>query len=190
MKVQCQTDPKYSSMVSNQCSWCAAEFIKNRKELLNYYVHNNECDLTNLYNKCLLAGSIKRKEYNQRLYGENIDNTTLLDQYDFTVISFMTMIINCDVEFLKLLPDSLKEEFYENKYSMVDNTYFDSHISDGASYLASRHGQSFAIIPFLQNYLILDSHIHETKLLSPKELTAYLYNKDCGHTHVTLLKIC
>tara|TARA_B100001063_G_scaffold247248_1_gene291646 strand:+ start:5616 stop:6236 length:621 start_codon:yes stop_codon:yes gene_type:complete len=189
MKVMCQTDKEFSNISSNQCSWCAAEFIKEKDNLKQLFLHKNLNKFNDMYNQCLLNGSNKRKQFNSKLYGENIDNKTLLQQYKFSVVSYFTMIGNEDPEFVKILPKDLKEEFYEKKYIMLDLDYFNSHISDGACYLASRHGQSFSIIPIFNKYLILDSHIHTTKVFTSQELTKYLFNENCGHTHVTLIKV-
>ena len=187
--VKCQTDNEYSTISSNQCSWCAAEFIKHKRELRNLFI-SNETKFIELYNKCLKDGSEKRKQYNHRLYGENIDNKTLLSQYDdICIIMYLTIIKNIDTSFIKILPDDFKQEFYTKKYIILNENYFENRISDGASFLASRHGQSFAIIPILQRYLVLDSHIHKAKLMTKEELSNYLVNENCGHTHITLIKV-
>jgi hypothetical protein len=189
ISVMCQTDKKFSDISSNQCSWCAAEFIKKKDKLKQLFLEKKINKFTDVYNECLFKGSNKRKQFNDKLYGENIDNKTLLEQYNFAVISYLTMLENEEPDFVNILPKDLKEEFYKKKYIMIDINYFNDHISDGACYLASRHGQSFSIIPMFNKYLILDSHIHTTKVFTGEELTKYLFNENCGHTHVTLIKI-
>ena len=82
----CQTDKKFSDISSNQCSWCAAEFIKKKDKLKQLFLEKKINKFTDVYNECLFKGSNKRKQFNDKLYGENIDNKTLLEQYNFAVI--------------------------------------------------------------------------------------------------------
>ena len=189
ISVNPQTNKEYSNISSNQCSWCAAEFIKHKKNL-RYLFLSNKAEFIELYNTCLKKGSEMRKEYNHRQYGENIDNKILLEKYDFNIISYYTIIEKYDKNFVEILPEDLKIEFYSNKYISIDTDYFKTQISDGTSYLASRHGLSFCIIPIINNYLILDPHVTIARIMTGTELSNYLFNENYGHTHITLIKVC
>ena len=184
--VKSQTDNEYSTISSNQCSWCAAEFIVKRKELLYNFINNRD-KFIEIYNQCLYNGSIKRRDYKDKLYGENIDNKNLLSKYTIDIISQHTIIMNNDSNFLEILPGELRDEFYTNKYTEITIQEFKEY-QDNLSCLISRHGQSFAIIPILQRYLVLDSHIHKAKIMTKEKLSHYLFNENCGHTFITIIK--
>ena len=185
--VNCQTDELCSSISSNQCSWCAAEFI-SKKEKLIYFFFNDEEEFRKLYRECLLEGSRKRKEFGTLLYGENVDNKTLLSKYNFDIIYSNTILCNEDEKFLNILPDSLKDEFYSRIYinTSINNLKFETNLS----ILISRHGQSFSVLKVVDKFLVLDSHIHEAKIMTLEELKKYIVSDDSGHTHVTLLSVC
>ena len=188
ISVNPQTNKEYSNISSNQGSWCAAEFIKHKKNL-RYLFLSNKAKFIELYNTCLKNGSEMRKEYNHRQYGENIDNKILLENYDFNIISYYTIIEKYDKNFVKSLPEDLKIEFYSNKYVSINTDYFKTYISDGTSYLASRHGLTLSIIPIVGFYLVLNPHITTAQIMTGTELSDYLYNDNSGYTHLTLIKV-
>lgn len=182
--VPCQTDPEYKAISSNQCSWCAAEFAKNAHTLKRLFFSDRSA-FVELYKTCLLEGSIKRRDNNNRQYGENIDNTALLGFYELENYKFETILLNNDPEFIEILPKDLREEFYQRRH--VDGDSLDAIIGN-IYVMASRHGQSFTIIPLINDlFLILDSHVHNIGLVNRDGLDKYVKHDHGGHTHITLI---
>ena len=182
-EVPCQTDPEYAKISSNQCSWCAAEFATNAKKLIRLFAEDKNA-FKDLYKQCLSQGSIKRQLNNGTQYGENIDNSGLLGNYQMTNFKFKTIILNNDPSFVEVLPNDLKEEFYSRIHVKEDNI---DDITGNIYVMVSRHGQSFTVIPIGDRYLILDSHIHTLGLIDRVGLEKYIKHDHGGHTHVTLI---
>lgn len=188
-KVPNQTDPEYSNISSNQCSWIAHSFAKNYKKFKEYLITNNTEKFIELYKKCLLEGSYDRKKYGKLTYGENIDNKLIIEKYKLDIYALYTKDYNIDEKFLKILPDDLLNEFYINKQLETDDII--KHIIGNIFALVSRHGQSFVVIPLTSSkFMILDSHIHEVKLLTKEEMEKYVLCDYGGYTHITLLLGC
>ena len=59
--------------------------------------------------------------------------------------------------------------------------------------LISRHGQSFAIIPINDLFLVLDSHVHTIKLMNYNNISKYIKYQigntidTTAHLHITIL---
>ena len=183
--VACQTDELYSSISSNQCSWCAALFAKHFIELKRAFVSNDINRFTALYNECLRNGSLLRKQYGTKLYGENIDNILINKHVELTTFANYTLLANEDNEFISLLPDDLKYEFYKNIHIKIDDL---SVITNNLYALISRHGQSFTVVPITSDiFLILDSHVHSVRTMNKIEMEKYVKYDHGGHLHLTII---
>lgn len=181
-----QSDTEYSNISSNQCSWVAHCFAKNYRKFKEYLMTNNNENFIELYKECLLEGSNDRKKYGKLTYGENIDNSLVIKNYGLNIYALYTKTFNDTEEFLKILPDDLRYEFYMNVQLKTDDII--KHIIGNVFALVSRHGQSFVVIPITSlRYLILDSHIHDVQLLEKEEMVKYVLCDYGGHTHITLV---
>jgi hypothetical protein len=190
-EVPCQTDPEYK-ISSNQCSWCAVLFGINYKELLKAYL-NDKAEFIKLYKKYLNDSTLMRKEYGQPLYGENIDNKILKEKTELTNRIFKEANFELNPkksqEFLKLLPDDLKNEFYTKKYININDFSF---LLSYKFTLISRHGQSFVIIPYGNHFLVLDSHAHHIGLMTYDNTVKYIKYQNSenlidGYLFITIL---
>ena len=191
ISVPAQTDPEYSAISSNQCSWCAVEFALARRKLLETFQQSDKTEFLAVYTQCMMEGSQKRKELGTFLYGENIDSQNLLDHYTdkLNILHKNTLRMNEDPEFVSILHPDLASEFYTRKYA--ENASLDTILSrmPYVSYLLlSRHGQSLCVIrAFSTHYLILDSHLHTARLATKEDTASHILMDNGGHTHLTLL---
>jgi hypothetical protein len=183
--VLCQTDAAFSSISSNQCSWCAALFAKHAKELKQYFVSNDTKMFLEIYNKCLQEGSLLRKQYGTKLYGENIDNERIKKYVELETVADFTLLANEDPTFLELLPDDLKYEFYKNIHIKIDDL---SVITGNLFAMISRHGQSFTVVPVTSDiFLIFDSHVHIVRTMNKEEMEKYVKCDHGGYLHLTII---
>lgn len=189
--VPAQTDTEYSSVSSNQCSWCAAEFALKRTAIIQAWMSKNTQEFLHLYNSCMKTASQKRKDLGTFLYGENIDSENLLNHYgkQLDIVHKYTLKLHTDTTFPEILHPDLRAEFYTRDY--VDYISLESILHDMPfkSYLlVSRHGQSLCVIRVHSNsYLILDSHLHIASMATKEETMKHILMDNGGHTHVTLL---
>ena len=189
--VPAQTDPQYSAISSNQCSWCAVEFALHSKQLASTFLDKDSSAFLTLYNQCMLEASQKRKELGTFLYGENIDSANLLHYYKpyLEILHKNSIKLNDDPTFVDILHKDLKSEFYERMYA--DHLTIDS-ILERMPYhsflLVSRHGQSLCVIRMMSySFLILDSHLHIAQHLNKEDTKKHILMDNGGHTLVTLL---
>lgn len=181
----------YSSISSNQCSWCAFEFVSAFKTFisnvskLSRFNDNfkNEQVLKNIYeiyDKCVLLGSEKRKQYGIVPYGENITNKMLQSKYNNITITdgfyckenpdkYFPIDKDYENEFMNI--DSLIEVSREQLYKLVTNwlTY------DNRIIFVNRYGQSFAILHATKDTVfICDSHCKYTGLANFEKMFKYI----------------
>jgi hypothetical protein len=191
LSVLAQTDAEYSTVSSNQCSWCAVEFGLRRQDLIKAWTSRQPETFLNIYKECLAVASQKRKTFGTFLYGENIDSKNLLDHYasNITIAHTNTIRMHEDSEFLNILHPDLASEFYTRSYTdhvpldeIVNRMPFNSFL------LVSRHGQSLCVIRVHTNmFLILDSHLHIATMSSKEDTMTHIKMDNGGHTHLTLL---
>ncbi len=188
--VPAQTDAEYSAISSNQCSWAAYEFVKHSSKLRHALYKNNIDDFLETYKKCLHDASILRKNTKDCLYGENIDTPIIQENYKNTVSVCCTNGVykNEDPDFLSVLHEDLKREFYTRKYFENDMENVMKAVSGITCLLVSRHGQSFALLPYFGRYLICDSHLHEASVVSKEDAIKHILMDYGGHLHVTILE--
>lgn len=188
--VPSQADEPYTSEASNQCSWCAAEFVmKGKNFILKAQSHDNEA-FKQLYAECMAEGTRKRKEFGTVTYGENVDNEVLLSKYPnmHIIIKFTMKNFGHTDEFLELVPKELKDEFYTRGHQLVDPTVLMQQLTLGRFALVSRHGLSIAIIPLRnQQFLVLDSHCREVGTMTSEDTCKYIMYDDDGYKYITIV---
>ena len=195
--VSAQTDSEYSSVSSNQCSWAAAEFALHSQELRRSLIKNDISSFVELYKKCLLRASELRSKTSGCLYGENIDTPVLEDNYKknenkdpyLEIFEHLSVLKNTDAEFIKILHPDLAREFYTRTYTEREIGRIVNEVRNTTCLLVSRHGQSLAVIPFYNNYLICDSHLHEAKVVSQDDMIHHCLMDHGGHLHMTLMLV-
>jgi hypothetical protein len=211
--VPSQTDYNFLKIASNQCSWIAIEFIINNNELIKSINILNIKKFSKYYRKCMLKGSgLRRKiqkssneNYNidiygdiilNAIYGENIDTPILLENYKniLKIENKYTIIKNENNEFLNILHEDLKKEFYTRKYNIIDETILLTIISSlhekNQGLLVSRHGQSLSIMPVKEEkYIICDSHYHHSQILDKTNTLKHILMDNGGHLHLTILLV-
>lgn len=177
--VPSQYQKPYNS-VSNQCSWFASESVKEKFKLLKYY----KTDLVkykNLYTRILDKATKLREQallQNQILVGENIDqvgqlfdiNHCLCDSQDIS--TFMIMFPEME---LIIRPNSNTTTFDD-----LCNTIKHSN----NSLICNRFGQSFCAIRCNNDFLILDSHIGFSGIMSPDNLIDYIVYDNIQNNYV------
>jgi hypothetical protein len=195
INVSCQTDNEYK-ISSNQCSWCAALFGLNYEELIRSFFASNKDKFLKIYHNCLKEGSELRRDNNKYLYGENIDSENLFEQLNMSkrIVANFSYLSGTDNDFIKILPDDLKNEFYTRIHVPINNL---SVIKSYKFCLISRHGQSFTVIPIGDSFLVLDSHVHTIGLMNYDNVVKYIKYQSVsnsesdsetdGHLHVTIL---
>lgn len=159
--VKCQYDQEYKMISSNQCSWCSYEFVSNLKSLITNFKKE---EFQDIYNKCLLDGSTKRKECNKYKCGENIDDEDILKSYQVTIVERYKTVLNKEqADICELLDPELRDTFFKRDNVIelelvklkqrLDNLFF------GQFLIINRYGQSFAILGVEKNQvMIVDSH--------------------------------
>ena len=193
ISVPAQTDSEYSSIASNQCSWAAVEFALRASELRHSFAKNPE-EFLKIYKECLEnASRLRASAGTKHLYGENIDTPELLDHYlgrrAFTITDSITIKQNTSSEFLDILHEDLKREFYSREHNTRTIDVAMAGIFGGQCALVSRHGQSLAVIPFYDRYLICDSHLHTAFAVKKDEAIKHILMDSGGHLHLTILLI-
>jgi hypothetical protein len=192
IQVPAQTDPEYSSISSNQCSWAAYEFVKNSTSLRLALYKNNREQFLEIYRQCLHDASHLRKNTTGCLYGENIDTPIIKEHYSKSVdcVYHSGVYQNEDPEFISILHEDLRREFYTRKYheNSTENI-INGAFGTRSCLLVSRHGQSFAIIPYYGRYLICDSHLHESVIVSKDDAIKHMCMDYGGHLHVTIMQV-
>src|SRR5258706_8507619 len=115
-KFQVKSQYDFGHIATNQCSWCACEFVKMSHHLLTSFLFGKEKTFQQIYEECLLNGSNNREKNNSCLSGENIDDLRIKKIYanNFTIINFNKTEININQkqDFLDLLDDNLKNQFF------------------------------------------------------------------------------
>lgn len=187
LSVPAQTD--YSDISSNQCSWCAMEFALKAPIFRKLFRESKEdkTDILELYTSCLVRGSKLRRDHGTFLYGENIDSANLLAYYRYDVLQKRTVCKNLDQDLLKILHPDLRSEFYTRVYDQVSLNEILNTVVPTISLLVSRHGQSLCIIPHGTKFIVLDSHLHELRVMTKEDTLKHIAMDHGGHLHLTLL---
>ena len=189
LSVSAQTDPEYSAIASNQCSWAAAEFLLKSSELRHSF-HKNPEEFVRIYKECLeRASHLRAAAGKTHLYGENVDTPELLAHYEgkFRTTDRITVKRNESAEFLDILHPDLKREFYTREHNLRPFSAVMSGICGPQCALVSRHGQSLAVIPYYGRYLICDSHLHHAMVLSMEDTVKHILMDEGGHLHLTVI---
>jgi len=194
MNVHAQTDKEFAEISSNQCSWVAWNFARRSKELTKALMEKDGARFTEVYNECMLDGSVRRAPHQTaRPFGENIDNDWVLDaNKDITVLTKMQVIKETPEAkmMLAMVSDDVKKEAFTEKYTLRNVLTEELRIMSGsAAMLVNRHGQSFTVVPYLGKYLILDSHLHETKVISLEETNEYCLADNGGYLFLTAITV-
>jgi hypothetical protein len=198
ISVPAQTDPAYSAIASNQCSWAAAEFAIHSDELISAVYNNNMTEFQRIYCECLLKASKLREASGQHcLYGENIDTPVLETHYTraqpgeryLNILEHCTVLKNEDPAFVEILHPDLAREFYTRVHSLRPLESSINSLTGGVCLLASRHGQSLCILSLGSMYLICDSHLHVARLATKEEMMNHVLMDHGGHLHLTLMLV-
>jgi hypothetical protein len=196
LSVPAQTDDAYSAIASNQCSWAAYEFAIKQSDLKRSFLKDPE-EFVSIYKGCLeRASRLRASAGSKHLYGENIDTPELIKYYEgntrpfMTITEMITIKKNISDEFLDILHDDLRREFYSRTHgerSSIESAF--SGIFGSSCAVVSRHGQSLAVIPFMSRYLICDSHLHTAFLASKADMMKHVLMDNGGHLHLTIMII-
>jgi len=190
VSVCCQTDEEFK-ITSNQCSWCAGEFALNYKKFIEFYISNKE-QYCELYRKCVENGTNSRKTFGIKTYGENIDNEVLLQTLNLKCKIHLSLTYESNTqkseEYINILPEDLKSEFYSKSYIFIQNF---SIVSSYKFIMISRHGLSLTMIPFFGRFLVLDPHVHYSGVMTRENAEKYIKyqitDSDDSYVKVTLL---
>jgi len=179
-----QNDDEYKTISLNQNSWCAAEFAKHGAILIKSFFAN-EKEFINIYSKCLLSGSLNRKEFGNNPYGENIDNIEILKIHNFNIFREQTIILNNNDSFMKTLDNDIMNEFYKKIY-VKSNTM--ENIRGNIFILVSCNGVTYTLLPVLNDeYILLNSAQNSIKLMNHKDLCKNILVDNGTYLHITLL---
>lgn len=165
----------------NQCSWYVYSVIKNLKNN-NWNIPNNLNELKKLHEESLILASNLRNQNAKVSWGESIFSKTIQDIFKLPVnspkivkigdcdnnnylnIKTMNDIINYKLSLPKYSFSELIKKIQETK---INNSYF----------LINRHGQSFLIYPFKNEFIIFDSHVREIGIFDINGISRYILNK-------------
>jgi hypothetical protein len=194
MNVPAQTDKEFAEISSNQCSWVAWNFARHSRDLMLAHMQKDEKKFLEMYNECMMDGSLNRAPHQSaRPFGENIDNQALLEaNKDIMIVSKMQVIKETPEAkmMLSMVSEDVRKEAFTEKYGRRNDLTSELHMMSGrAAMLVNRHGQSFTVLPYLGNYLILDSHLHETKVLSLEEANKYCLADNGGYLFLTAMVV-
>jgi hypothetical protein len=189
-EVKSQYDYK---IASNQCSWCAFEFIKNSKLLLNI----ENVNFIENYNKCIEEASRLRLECNKYKCGENIDDINILNHYKLNIINFYKTELNKNQKetFLEILDEELKNTFFKREniidlnIDILKNYIYEFLPHIGHFMIINRYGQSFSLLGLSDNKIMLfDSHFKKTGITNLEKAFEYI-TKDLGGYNMILWAI-
>lgn len=196
ISVPAQTDEQYATIASNQCSWAAAEFVLHSRSLRSALLTKDMDKFRTIYKECLTKASTLRSGTVGCLYGENIDTPVLEETYKrkaegsyFEILQHLSIIKNTDADFISVLHPDLAREFYTRKYQERSIESILSEVMGSTCMLVSRHGQSLAIIPFYNKYLICDSHLHEATICTKEEVIQHCFMDYGGYLHMTIMLV-
>jgi hypothetical protein len=194
--VPAQTDYNFSKISSNQCSWVAWEFIIKYKELSETIYFPKIITFIDNYRECMKKGSELRFATKVNLYGENIDTPSILEYYQdkVKIEETYTIIKNEDKNFLEILHPDLLREFYSRTHLIINENELDNILANiyenTQALLVSRHGQSLAILPTINNnYIICDSHLHYVQIIDKEKTMKHILMDHNGHLHLTIILI-
>jgi len=188
--VEVKSQYDHSNISSNQCSWCAYEFIEEQKQLRTLL--SDIPQFTDLYNECVVRGSIKRKENNVFLYGENIDDINVSLHYKNLVVThtYKTILNTQSSKILDEIDRQLKDRFFQRQgavlVSFIGFREILRSLKETEFIVINRFGQSFAILKFKDsNYFLLDSHCRTTGLINFPNLINYItFNNNEGYNFI------
>ncbi len=153
-------------------------------------------EFVKIYKECLeKATQLRASAGTRHLYGENVDTPELIAHYkknhatNFEITDQITIKKNTSEDFLEILHTDLRREFYTREYSERPVEALMAGIHGAQSALVSRHGQSLAVIPFYGRYLICDSHLHSSFVLTKEDAIKHILMDNGGHLHLTALLI-
>lgn len=171
---------------SNQCSWCAFEFIKNWRSLFKL----DKPDFTTNYNRAIETATNLRRECNKYRCGENIDDEAILSHYknSLSISSFYKTEINPELrdDYLDILDPELRDVFFvRNNVESIPKERLEYYVTDyltrvGHFMVVNRYGQSFSLLGLGQGKIaIFDSHFKQTGISEPEKVLEYIC-KDMG----------
>lgn len=94
---------QYDTQVSNQCSWCAHQFVAESRKLLKA----NKEEFQALYAEAIDTASQQRTEHHKYSCGENIDDPDILQihQHNHTIVQWLITEIGTKDDIYPFLED-------------------------------------------------------------------------------------
>ena len=190
--VETQFDNKYSTIATRQCSWFTFEAMKRRKELLDAF--NDTEKYISIYSQCLAEATLNKLNSNCRKDIETLFHENILSKYEIKC-QFYKMEYNLDgYDYYKNLNYPNTEDVIKTKKSfpLLSEKDLISKLDQLQKYdfmMTNRLIMSYIVIKIdNDNYLLVDSHVPKSTILSIKEVIDYIkYNETTKYNLVTLV---
>ena len=175
-------DEEFSSISTNQSAYCVALFAQNFRKLKKYFAEDHN-KFIEIYNDCLLKGSLLRKQYGINSFGENIDSNIIDKHINLETCAYLHMKLNNDMKVD--MDENIKKEYYTREGMEVNHIKF---INGEVYIMVSRHIESFILFPITSHmFLLLDPTKNVTGLIDKTMMKQLVYSDRKEYTHIIFM---